>query len=169
MATPTALVTPRDIDILQALERSPLTARQLLALSETFSYPFTTERKVRARMQKLAESGRVRRWPYAIAGRGQPCYYTLTRQGFALLYGSEAPRPASGHFRRSASPASSTLSPSPSSSSTRRLQPTGLGSSSRTSRGRIASAFLPARTKSSLTALSPYRCQTASTSASSSS
>ena len=99
MATPTTLITPRDIDVLQALERSPLTARQLLALSDTFSSPFTTERKLRARMQRLSESGRVRRWRYAIAGRGQPGYYTLTRQGFALLYGSAAPVPSKRAFQ----------------------------------------------------------------------
>lgn len=85
------LLTPRDIDILSALDRCPLTAAQLLTLSETFSYPFTSERKVRARMQVLAESGRVRRWPYlAIAGRVAPTYYTLTREGFRLLHGASA-------------------------------------------------------------------------------
>lgn len=85
------LLTPRDTDILSALDRCPLTAGQLLTLSETFSYPFTSERKVRARMQVLAESGRVRRWPYlAIDGRVAPTYYTLTRKGYRLLYGADA-------------------------------------------------------------------------------
>src|SRR5690348_15043445 len=99
MASTRTLVTPRDLDILQALERTPLTARQLLALSETFCSPFTSERKVRARMQLLGESGRVRRWQLAIAGRGTPSYYTLSRQGYTLLYGSDAAPPAKRSFQ----------------------------------------------------------------------
>src|SRR4051794_17169552 len=84
------LITPRDLDLLDALDRCPLTARQLLKLSITFVMPFTTERKIRARLQHLAESGRVHRWPYAIAGRGAPHYYMLTRPGFRLLHGADA-------------------------------------------------------------------------------
>src|SRR5262249_55054209 len=99
MAIATALVTPRDIDILSALEMSPLTARQLLRLSETFALPFTTERKVRGRMLTLAESARVLRWPYAIAGRGCPTAYSLTREGYRILYGTEAAEPAKRAFR----------------------------------------------------------------------
>src|SRR2546430_936648 len=98
MASPNALVTPRDMDILQALERSPLTARQLLTLSETFAYPFTSERKVRARMLQLAASGRVRRWELAIAGRGAQLYYTLGRPGYQLVYGANATAPAKRSF-----------------------------------------------------------------------
>ncbi len=44
--TSLCLVTPRDRDLFQALDRSPLTIRQLLKLSTTFAYPFTTERRV---------------------------------------------------------------------------------------------------------------------------
>ena len=97
--TPAHLLTLRDIDILQGLERSPLTARQILRLSETFHYPFTNERKVRARMQELAESGQVRCWPYVVAGRGQPVYYTLSRRGHSILYGGVAPQPGKRSFQ----------------------------------------------------------------------
>src|SRR5207237_1037654 len=97
MATRT-LVTDRDLDLFLALDRCPLTAAQILKLSETFHYPFTSDRKARARMQILAECGRVRRWPYAIAGRGSPNYYTLSRQGYRLLYGSDAAPPAKRSF-----------------------------------------------------------------------
>src|SRR5437867_2785713 len=94
------LLTPRDRDILTALDHCPLTARQILTLSETFRYPFTSERKVRARMQRLAESGRVSRWPYlAIAGRTAPLYYTLTREAYRLLYGVDAQPHARRAFR----------------------------------------------------------------------
>jgi len=40
---------------------------------------------VRARMHVLAVAGRVRRWHYAIAGRGAPNYYTLSRFGYHLV------------------------------------------------------------------------------------
>jgi Replication-relaxation len=82
----TAALTPRDFDILQAVERCPLTAAQLLRLSETFPRPFRTEHTLRIRLFKLAAAGQLRRWPYAIAGRGMPGYYRLTRQAYRLLH-----------------------------------------------------------------------------------
>src|SRR5258707_5432709 len=94
-------LTPRDLDALQALDRCPLTTRQLLRLSVTFPQPFTSERKVRARLHLLAQSGRVCRWPLAIAGRGgSPNYYTLSRNGYALLYGAEAKPPNKRAFHQ---------------------------------------------------------------------
>ena len=59
MAKAVSLLTPRDLDVLQALDYSPLTARQLLRLGETFACPFTTDRKLRARLHLLVESGRA--------------------------------------------------------------------------------------------------------------
>lgn len=93
MASPQILLTPRDIDIFQALDRCPLTTQQLLKISQTFVIPFTNERKVRARMQILHEAGRVNCWPLAVAGRGMPNYYTLSRKGYRLLHGSKAKLP----------------------------------------------------------------------------
>src|SRR5437660_4059743 len=84
------LVTPRDQDLFQALDRCPLTVRQLLSLSATFIYPFTTERRVQERLQKLAAAGRVRRWRYATAGQGALSYYTLSPLGYRLLHGFDA-------------------------------------------------------------------------------
>src|SRR3954447_24837882 len=92
------LLTTRDLDLLQALDHCPMTARQLLKLSETFEQPFTVERKVRGRLQLLAESGRVRRWPLAIAGRGMPHYYVLTSHGYGLLNGPDAAIPTKRWF-----------------------------------------------------------------------
>jgi hypothetical protein len=82
----TAALTPRDLDILQAVERCPLTAAQLLRLSETFPHPFRNEHTLRIRLFKLAAAGQLRRWPYAIAGRGMPSYNRLTRQSYRLLH-----------------------------------------------------------------------------------
>jgi hypothetical protein len=84
------LVTPRDIEILTALDRCPLTAIQLLKISETFALPFTNERRVRERLLHLCDAGRVCRWQYATAGQGSPNYYTLSRLGFRLLHDDDA-------------------------------------------------------------------------------
>src|SRR5882757_7335364 len=92
------LFTPRDRDLFQALDRSPLTVRQLLTLSETFTYPFTTERRVQERLQKLCAAGRVRRWLYATAGQGAVSYYTLSPLGYRLLHGDDAQDPGRGLF-----------------------------------------------------------------------
>jgi hypothetical protein len=92
-------VTSRDFEVLAALDRSRLTAEQLLKLSETFTLPFTTERRVRERLQTLCDCGRVRRSQYyATAGRGAQTYYTLTRVGYRLLYGDEATPPTKRYF-----------------------------------------------------------------------
>src|SRR6266478_8242960 len=92
MATisPLCLVTPRDRDLFQALDRSPLTVRQILRLSASFAYPFTTERRVQERLHRLCAAGRVRRWPYATAGQGALSYYTLSPLGYRLLHGHDA-------------------------------------------------------------------------------
>lgn len=76
--SPLRLVTPRDRDLFEALDRCPLTVRQLLKLSVTFAYPFTTERRVQERLHQLCAAGRVRRWLYATAGQGALSYYTLS-------------------------------------------------------------------------------------------
>src|SRR5712691_6277490 len=92
------VVTPRDRDLFQALGRCPLTVQQLLKLSATFVYPFTTERRVQERLHRLCAAGRVRRWRYATAGQGALSYYTLSPLGFRLLHGGEAVPTGRGHF-----------------------------------------------------------------------
>jgi hypothetical protein len=95
------LLTLRDLEILTALDIGPLTARQLLKVSQTFDQPFTTERYLRKRLQALCESGRVRRWRYATAGRSapdSPNYYMLTALGFKLLRGPDATPPTKRYF-----------------------------------------------------------------------
>src|SRR5947208_8276573 len=88
------LVTPRDLDVLNALDHCPMTAVQLLKFSQTFDSPFPTEKRVRDRLHLLSDAGRVRRWQYATAGRGAPNYYTLTRLGSRLLHGDGALPPS---------------------------------------------------------------------------
>jgi hypothetical protein len=96
--SPFRLLTTRDIEILAALDYCPLTAAQLLKLSQTFEPPFTTERRVRERLLQLCDAGRVQRWPYATAGQGAPNYYTLSRLGYRLLHGDEAVPPSRRMF-----------------------------------------------------------------------
>lgn len=100
MATesPLCLVTPRDVDLFQALDRTPLTVRQLLKLSATFAYPFTTERRVQERLHRLTAAGRVRRWRYATAGQGALGYYTLSPLGYRLLHNCDAVPAGRGPF-----------------------------------------------------------------------
>lgn len=101
MATfsPRCIVTPRDIEMLMALDSCPLTARQLLKLSGTFDPPFTTERRVRERLEQLRRVGWVCSWPYATTGNGgSPHYRKLTRNGFRLFHGSDTPLPSRRHF-----------------------------------------------------------------------
>src|SRR5471030_571296 len=93
-----ATITARDEEILAALDKTPLTAGQLLTLSEIFVHGrFTSERKVRARLQKLL-SGPVRQARYGgLAGRlGSPSYYFLSPLGFRMLHGRDV-RPHSKH------------------------------------------------------------------------
>jgi hypothetical protein len=90
---PQRLVTARDLDVLTALARCPLTCEQLLKLSETFAHPFTDLRRVRERLQILVAAGRVRQWRYATADRGAPNYYALSPLGYRILHGDDASQP----------------------------------------------------------------------------
>jgi len=93
-------LTDRDVEILEALNRCPLTVIQLLKLSRTFpGQPFTSVRSVQDRLQKLRQAGWVQSWPYAFVSRGgAPDYYRLTLLGFRLLEGETTPPPAKRHF-----------------------------------------------------------------------
>ena len=93
-------LTDRDMEILLAIERCPLTVVQLLKLSRTFpGQPFTSLRSVQDRLQKMRDAGWVRRWPYATASRGgSPDYYKTPLLGFRLVYGESAVPPTKRHF-----------------------------------------------------------------------
>lgn len=84
-------IGPRDIEILTALDRTPLTPAQLCRLSQTFSVPFFDEHNLRRRLRRLADSCLIRSWPYAMVTDGRsPQYFKVTREGYRLLYGSDA-------------------------------------------------------------------------------
>lgn len=93
-------LTDRDVEILQVLDRCPLTVSQLLKLSATFATQhFTSIRSVQDRLQKMRGVGWIRSWPYAVASRGSPPdYFKLTALGYRLLYGENAELPAKRHL-----------------------------------------------------------------------
>ena len=89
----------RDIEILTALDRTPLTPAQMCRLSDTFTSPFRDEHNLRRRLRKLSDSELVRSWPYAIVNDGRsPRYFKLTRDGYRLLYGIDVALPRRRYF-----------------------------------------------------------------------
>jgi hypothetical protein len=74
---------------------TPLTALQLLKLSRTFETPFTCDRLLKRRLQRLGEAGLVQQHRYATQHRGEPpAYYQLTRDSFRLIRGPDARLPS---------------------------------------------------------------------------
>lgn len=89
----------RDLDLLTALDRCPMTARQLCQLSVTFDQPFSDEGNLRRRLRTFASADIVKKFPYAIASDGRtPNYYKLTREGYRLIYGESTAMPKRRYF-----------------------------------------------------------------------
>jgi hypothetical protein len=88
------LLTDRDYAVFSVLLMSPFTAAQLLKLSRTFATPFTGERLLKRRLQRLGEAGFIQQHRYGTAQRGEPpAYYQLTRRGFSSVCGPDAVLP----------------------------------------------------------------------------
>lgn len=100
MATrPRRLLTGRDIEVLTALERTPLTAGQLVKLSGTFAQPFGSQRMARERLAALCAASWVQADRYATTGPGAgENYYRLGRLGYRILYGERAEAPTKRYF-----------------------------------------------------------------------
>ena len=95
----TTKIGSRDLDILTAIDRTPLTPAQLCKVSQTFSVPFHDEHNLRRRLRRLNDAGLLKSWPYAIVSNGRsPQYFKLTREGYRLLYGSDAALPRRRYF-----------------------------------------------------------------------
>ena len=90
--------TGRDREIAAALSRSPFTTASLLRYSQTFRQPFTNDRLLRRRLQRLRDAGWVRCWPYASTSPASPNYYKLTPAGYRMLNGPAAPLPRRSFF-----------------------------------------------------------------------
>lgn len=96
---PTVSLSPRDRSLLRLLSWTPATTGLLWKASATFEgEPFLDERRLRERLQALAEAKIVRSWAAAHAGGGLQNYYKLTLLGFDLLFGAEAAKPPRAFF-----------------------------------------------------------------------
>ncbi|MDB4614294.1 replication-relaxation family protein [bacterium] len=95
----TTKIGTRDIEILTAIDRCPLTVAQLCELSETFTSQLTNADNLRRRLRQLAGAGFVSSFPYCIAGDGRsPRYFKLTKDGYRLIYGQDAVFPRRRYF-----------------------------------------------------------------------
>lgn len=93
------LLTGRDLEVLTALDRTVLTAGQVLKLSRTFAHPFGSERMARERLAALCSAGWVQSGRYATVGAGAgQNYYQLSRTGYRILYGERAEPPTKRYF-----------------------------------------------------------------------
>ena len=92
-------LSPRDLSLLRLLSWTPATTALLLRASDSFDGgPFLDERRLRERLQALAEAGIVRLWSTAHAGGGLQNYYKLTPPGFDVSQGTQAPKPPRAFF-----------------------------------------------------------------------
>jgi hypothetical protein len=93
------ILTGRDVELLTALDRTVLSAGQMLRISGTFVGAFHSERMVRERLAALVKAGWVQSARYATigAGAGQN-YYQLSRTGYRILYGERAEAPTKRYF-----------------------------------------------------------------------
>ena len=95
----------RVLDVLRLLDRSPLPAHLILKASVTFGTEedpddgFTDIRRVRERMQHLAEAGFVAIREYPLTGHGVMNFYHLTPMGYRILYQAEPEGKDAGFFR----------------------------------------------------------------------
>jgi hypothetical protein len=92
------LYTARDQQIHEALALTPLDTQQLLKLSETFYQPFTSDRKLRERMQQHSQAGWIHTFTYATTSPGQLNYYKLSAAGYRILHGPRAILPKRAAF-----------------------------------------------------------------------
>jgi hypothetical protein len=86
-------LTERDHDILRLLDRTPASSALVLKASPCFAESFEDLRRVRERMQALADGGWVRSSPMATTSRRAANWHRLTPDGFRLLYGADAVLP----------------------------------------------------------------------------
>ncbi len=97
--TNTVALSARDDSLLRLLDRTPATTSLILKASETFAgEPFRDDRRVRERLQTLADNHFVRAFP-ATQGVGGPVnWYKLTSAGYRMLHGSTAELPHRTRF-----------------------------------------------------------------------
>ncbi len=97
--TNAVIPSARDQSLLRLLAHTPATTALILKASEIFpGEPFHDDRRVRERLQTLAETGLIRAFP-ATHGVGGPVnWYKLTAEGFRTVQGAEAALPHRSRF-----------------------------------------------------------------------
>ncbi len=97
--------TLRDDDIMLALTRCPLTAEELLNLSQTWLQSFTSLRRVQERMKDLTTVGQLHSWRYATTGQGGGrLYYKLTLAGYRTVMQDDEIKPPTKRFFKEMNP-----------------------------------------------------------------
>lgn len=93
------ILSARDQSLLRLISRTPATTSLILKASETFpGERFHDDRRVRERLQTLAESGLIRAFP-ATHGIGGPVnWYKLTAEGYRTVHGTDAALPHRSRF-----------------------------------------------------------------------
>jgi len=92
-------LTPRDLALLQFLDRTPVTVSQILKASVAFEGgPFRDERRARERLQALSRGSFVHSYSLGVTGGGLANYYKLTVEAYRVLHGSEAALPHRSFF-----------------------------------------------------------------------
>lgn len=100
MASKSSIIyTARDQQIHELLAITPLDTPQLLRASETFRQPFTSDRKLRQRLQEHTDAGWVQTYSYPTTTAGTVNYYKLSPAGYRLLHGPDAVLPNQSAFR----------------------------------------------------------------------
>ncbi len=94
-------ITDRDVELLIAIDRHPMTTGQLFQLSQTFAQPFSDDRLLRRRLAILRAVGLLQNWPLAtVSNGGLPHYWKLTREGYKTLYGQDVALPKRRYFEQ---------------------------------------------------------------------
>lgn len=93
------ILSARDEALLRLLDRTPATTMLLLKASETFAgEPFRDERRVRERLQTLADHHFLRTFPASEGVGGPVNWYKLTAEGYRALHGPDAELPHRSRF-----------------------------------------------------------------------
>jgi len=93
--------TPRDREILAALDLCPMEATDLLAFSETFSQRFGSLDRVRKTLRRLDAAHQLHSWRFAMTGEGggaAPLYFKLTLDGYRTLHQNEDALPPTKRY-----------------------------------------------------------------------
>ncbi len=102
-SSPRRQITERDISVFTTLDRCPLTAEQLLRVSNSFAQPFTSLRRVQERLRQLTCSRLIQSWWYTSSTGCPVRYHKLSPATYRLLHGPDT-RPRSKQMFSEISP-----------------------------------------------------------------